>query len=149
VAPSFVWVNFCVCCRCACSTPTGQIGQAGRPDAPERHNTSCHSGRHENASDLSLRLTAPLQPPPHRAKRALGTPGLRQCGVGLNLRLPSPYPSSRFARLGNGAGLTYAAPNGARVWCVTNLRGSRLHFRETTKDTKGHKGNTASLTALF
>jgi len=29
---------------------------------------------------------------------------LRQCGVGLIARLPSPYPSSRFAGLGNGLG---------------------------------------------
>ena len=36
---------------------------------------------------------------------------------------------SRSAALKNGAGLTYAAPNGAGLSCVRGLRGSRLHFR--------------------
>src|SRR6185437_4517951 len=64
--------------------------------------------------------------PPHRAKRALGTPvrlrsGLRQYGVCLILRLPSPYPSSRFARLGNGLG--YYLP---RLWRSAPASNSRL-----------------------
>jgi len=57
MAPSFVWLNFRVCCRCACSTTAPKSGVVGDPG-----------------------------PPPHRAKRALGTPGL--------------HPTARSARWG-------------------------------------------------
>jgi len=45
---------------------------------------------------LSLRQSAPLQPAAARRRSML--------------RLPSPYPSSRLARRGNGVGLHSSAP---------------------------------------
>ena len=66
-----------------------------------------------------------LPHPNAQEPRALGTPvrlrsGLRQYGVCLILRLPSPYPSSRFARLGNGLGYylpRLPALHSGRGWC--------------------------------
>ena len=73
--------------------------------------------------------------PPHEAR--VGDPGPTACGIALMFRLPRPYPSSRFARLGNGPGLTSSAPNGAGFSRRLSLRGYRLLFlREYTKEHK-------------
>ena len=49
-------------------------------------------------------------------------------------RLPSAYPSSRVAQLGNALGYRYAAPVGAGLSPGMALRCSRLHFRERRGD---------------
>jgi hypothetical protein len=108
MAPSFVWLNLRVCCRCACSTPRAKIGRGWGP----RTST-----------------------PPREARVA--DPGPTACRIALMFRLPRPYPSSRFARLGNGPGLTSSAPNGAGFSRRLSLRGYRLLFlREYTKEHK-------------
>jgi len=76
---------------------------------------------------------------------------LQQYGVGLTLRIPSPHPSSRFARLGNGlasllprlVALHPSKPTpglpGPRRCTLAGiaLRGSRLHFPERARRNEG------------
>jgi hypothetical protein len=95
-----------------------------------RHNMSCHSGEHENCFfDCRSAMRLRSWPPPHRAKRALGTPGLRRRGVGAFFSLPGTCTRFALAQLVLHTGLFSVAPFGAALSRSLNLSGSRLHFR--------------------
>ena len=84
---------------------------------------------HKNGFLLSLRQSTPLRQ--YRAQ--MGAPvglrsGLRQCGVGLILRLPRAYPSAR-KRASERAWANFCRAYGAGLWPGMALRSFRSHFQ--------------------